>query len=81
MPHYYFHLRDGRHDLLDTEGVDCPHRKAAAAKALQQARCILSHDMIDGALDLSQRIDVENRKGKVVFSQSFGDAFSIGPAR
>lgn len=77
MPHYFFHLRDGRNDLLDLEGSDCRNRSAAVDRALHHAREILSHDIIADFMDLDQRIDVVNAKGKVVYTQRFADAVAF----
>lgn len=77
MPRYYFHLRDGEDVLLDPKGMELPDSLAIEAQALYEARSILSHDVMNGRIKLSQRIDVENEDGNIVHSIPFVDAVEV----
>ena len=77
MPKYFFHLRDGTDVLLDPDGRELLHDAAAATEALEEARSLMSHEVLTGALHLDQRIDVEDDQGRVVHRQLFRDAVRI----
>jgi hypothetical protein len=47
------------------------------AVTLEEARAIISHDVVLGRIDLDQQIDVEDPSGKVVHSLCFADAVEI----
>jgi len=77
MPLYFFHLRDGEDVLLDPDGRDLSDDAAAAESALGEARSLLSHELLTGVIHLDQRIDVEDRGGRVVHTLFFADAIRI----
>ena len=77
MTIYYFHLRDGDDVLLDPEGIELPNNDAIVARALSEARHLMSEDVLTGVLDLAQRIDVEDEDGQVVHRLWLGDALAI----
>jgi len=77
MARYFFHLRDHTDQILDPEGLELPDIEAARAAALVAARDTLSHDILNGEIDLRYRIDVEDALGAVVYSIPLGDAFTI----
>jgi hypothetical protein len=54
---------------------------AVIAATLNEARSILSHDVVLGRIDLDQHIDVEDPSGRTVHSLSFADAVEIVPFR
>lgn len=74
---YFFHLRDGEDVLIDGEGRQLPGIEAAIAAALYEARSILSVDALDGAIDLSQRIEVVDEAGATVHTLVFSDALKL----
>jgi hypothetical protein len=77
MPRFYLHLRDGIDELIDPEGAELIDVQAAAARALKEARCILSDEVKTGRVKLAQRIDVEDQGGSLVYSLPFTDALEI----
>ena len=77
MPLYYFHLKDGVDTLIDAEGVELDGVEAARTSALLQARDIISHDAIQGTINLAQRIDVFDHADTLVCSLKFEDAVEI----
>jgi hypothetical protein len=77
MPQYFFHLRDGHDVLLDSEGMSLAGLEAATAQALKEARSLISHDALEGRINLCQRIDVEAPPGTVVHRLEFVDAVEL----
>jgi hypothetical protein len=77
MSKFYFHLRDRSEELLDLEGIDCPNANAIAVNALIAARDLIAGEANEGAIDMTQRIDVEDTSHKIVHSLEFEDAVSI----
>jgi len=77
MPQFFFHLRDGHDVLLDGEGIELAGLEAAAAQALKEARSLISHDALEGRINLRQRIEVEAPAGTVVHRLEFVDAVEI----
>ena len=74
---YFFHLRNGEDVLLDGEGRQLPGLLAVAAAALYEARSILSADVLDGTIDLEQRIEVVDEAGATVHTLQFREALTI----
>jgi hypothetical protein len=74
VPIYFFHVRGGRADAEDEEGIAHPDEAAARTFALAGARSLIAGDVVEGILDLSGRIDVEDEAGKLVFSLPFEKA-------
>jgi hypothetical protein len=80
MPLYFMHLRDGKDEVLDPEGVEMPS-EAVAGVALLAARDCMAGDVKQGKLDLHYRIDVHDEDGNIVHTLSFADAIEIVPGR
>ena len=76
MPHYRFHVINDI-DAPDEEGADLDSLAMAHLKAIDSARDLASHSVRQGRLDLSHRIDVENDKGDVLVSVTFGEAVKV----
>jgi hypothetical protein len=76
MPHYRLHLIEAAGTTLDTEGL---YRAAedVPATALAAARDCLAGEVRAGLVDLRSRIDVQDERGLIVFTQSFADALEI----
>jgi hypothetical protein len=77
MSLYFFHLRDGTDTLIDEEGAELPNAEEARESALLQARSIISHDALQGRINLNQRIDVLDETGALICSLSFADAVKV----
>jgi len=78
---YYFHLLDGADILLDPEGLDLEGIKAVERIALKEARTLISHEALSGAIDMDQRIEVRDPSGAVVHLLEFADAVSVSKGR
>jgi hypothetical protein len=77
MAHYYFHLVNGGDSLIDPEGRDMTDASMIPAAALRDARNILSHDMLDGEINLGCAIEVRDDTGGLIYDLSFHDAVTI----
>lgn len=76
MPHYFFHLYNDV-TTRDEEGAVFPDLIAARANAIHEIRSIATENVLDGAINLSHRIEIEDENGRVLTSVSFGDAVAI----
>lgn len=76
MPRYFFHVYD---DVIapDEEGVELPNEAAARLRALIGARDLIAAQVRHGYFVRSHWIDVMDRDGEVLFTQTFGDAVDI----
>jgi hypothetical protein len=74
---YFFHLFTDDATVLDEEGGECADALAVAGRALLCARDLLAADVLNGVLDLNQRIDVVDHEGSTVHSLSFKDAVAV----
>lgn len=77
MARYFFHLCDPAETLRDPEGVDVADRDALPAYVLRQARSILSHEVLEGAINLEQWIEVADEGNGIVHRLHFADALTI----
>jgi hypothetical protein len=77
MTQYFFHLHNGHDILLDAEGIELSDIEAVTAQALKEARSLISHDALDGRINLKQHIEVEAPVGTVVHRLKFTDAVKI----
>lgn len=71
---YFFHLLDGADILLDPEGRQLAGLEVVKAIALREARMLISHEALNGAIDFNQRIEVRDGAGKVLHRLEFTDA-------
>lgn len=81
MSLYFLHLRDGADLVLDPDGRELEGISAIATVALSEARAIIAADVLDGAINLDQRIEVENMGGEVIHRLEFEDAVDITPRK
>lgn len=77
MSLFFFHLRDGTDTLIDEEGAELPNAEEARESALLHARSIISHDALQGRINLDQRIDVLDEAGALICSLRFADAVKL----
>ena len=76
MPRYYFHLYD---DIVveDEDGLELPDADAGYLTALRNIRSMLAEQVMDGRLNLSHRIEIEDAEGRAVKTVAFRDAVTI----
>ncbi|MBS0363475.1 MAG: hypothetical protein JSR98_19035 [Proteobacteria bacterium] len=77
MAKYFFHLRDGSGRLLDPEGKMIGDPGQIAEIALKEARFLMSQDVLQGQIDLNQRLEVEDEAHTVVCVVQFRDAVRL----
>ena len=77
MTRYFLHLRDGVDQLLDEEGSDYPDTAALKKAVLHAARDTMSHEVLDGHLNLRPHIDAEDGAGAIVHRLDFTDAITL----
>jgi hypothetical protein len=78
MGRYFFHLFNDI-DAPDLEGRDLPNDAAAHAVAIAEAREMIAESVRKGILNLSHRIDVEDRFRQLVVTVRYGDAIELIP--
>lgn len=66
MPHFYFHIFDGR-DRLDQDGVDLPDVAAARLEAVRLSGLALSEDASRLVRRERWTLDVTDWHGRVVY--------------
>jgi hypothetical protein len=76
MSRYFFHHYDGS-ICVDDEGTELASLDAARAFALRAIRDTAGHQLFDGTLHLTQRIEIAERSGEVVGIVRFSDAVTI----
>lgn len=76
MPRFHFHLVE-QERLPDEEGKELPSLAAAREEALENARAMVCHNIHQGWLNLDHRIEVTDEEGRLLFSLTFRDAFTI----
>ena len=76
MARYFFHLFNNV-DAPDLEGRELPDDAAARDAAVADARGLAAIDVGQGRLNLSHRIDVEDRFRQLVCTVRYGDAIEV----
>lgn len=74
MPIYFFHLRGGRVEADDDEGIVLSGIVAARAEAVRSARSILAAEILEGRLPLGERVVVVDEAGREVLDLPFAVA-------
>lgn len=77
MPTYYFHVHHGPDTLLDPEGQNLSGLARVELAAMREVRALLSHEVLQGHIDLSQRLEIEDVAGNVVYSLTFAEAVEV----
>lgn len=81
MSQYYFHLRDHDGGLLDPQGLSIDDPQEIGAIALREVRALIAQDVLQGRINLDQRLEVEDSGGNVVHCLHFSDAVQISEGR
>ena len=78
MPRYFLHQRGGALESDDDEGQELGDLESARAVAVAGIRDILA-GMVreEGRLSLRERIDVEDRSGRLLLSVGFAEAVRL----
>lgn len=78
MPRYHFHIYNDE-VTMDLEGQELPDEEAAREQATRAARELICHDVRNGHITLSHRIEVEDDKGEPVLMLPWREAFQLRP--
>ena len=71
MPLYFFHVRGGHAPAEADEGWQFDDESAALQSAKSAARSLIASDVLEGILDLSARIEVEDSFGNPIVTVPF----------
>jgi hypothetical protein len=77
MPLYFFHVRGGHWPAEADEGWALDGKSEAVESATTAARSLIASDILDGILDLSARIDVEDSEGRPVVTVPFASVVMV----
>jgi hypothetical protein len=77
LARYFFKLRNSVGDVPDHEGREFPDDAAARMHAIGTARALMSEDIKEGRLLLTDLIEVSDERGGVVVQLKFSDAVEI----
>lgn len=71
MPLYFFHLRGGANPVDDEDGWSHADDEAARTAAVTAARGLIAGEVLEGLLDLTSRIEVEDEEHHPLFTVPF----------
>lgn len=71
MPLFFFHVRGGHAPAEAQEAWEFDNASAALECAAAAARSLIASDVLEGVLDLSARIEVEDDNRKPVLTVPF----------
>jgi hypothetical protein len=71
MPLFYFHVRGGHAPAEAQEALELEDDSAALQSAAAAARSLIASDVLEGVLDLSARIEVEDGDRNPVLTVPF----------
>lgn len=74
MPLFFFHVRGGHAPAEAEEAYEFEDDAAAVQSAAEAARSLLASDVLDGVLDLSARIEIEDADRNPVLTVPFATA-------
>jgi hypothetical protein len=77
MPRFRFHIRSKEELIEDEEGANLVDLAAAIDEAVKGARSLIGDDVLNGFLDLDQRIEIVDENGERVATVKFADAIEI----
>ena len=76
MPRYFFHLFNDE-ITVDEEGSEHATLEAARSYAIQNARALAAHSVLNGHLVLDHRIEISDEQGARQSTVTFREAFMI----
>jgi hypothetical protein len=77
MPLYFFHVRGGHWPAEAEEGWALDDKSSAVESATTAARSLIASDILDGILDLSARIEVEDSEGRPIVTVPFASVVMV----
>jgi carotenoid cleavage dioxygenase-like enzyme len=76
MPRFFFHLTDGV-TVCDEQGLVFDSIEDARVEAIRTAREIMSHEVREGALPITDRIIIADEQGNSVMAIPFSQAVKV----
>jgi hypothetical protein len=80
MPVFHLHIVTPSELIHDVEGFTLPDLDAARREAIRGARALLSAEVLDGELDLRQRIRIHDDAGRHLSTVRFEDVVRVTSA-
>ena len=77
MACYFFHLCDGGDQLIDPDGREIVDPSRIPGLAMKEARSCISHDALDGRIEMGQWIEVRDEDDRLIYFLRFRDAVAI----
>jgi hypothetical protein len=76
MARFFFNLH-GAEELPDAEGVELPNLAAVRRRAIDEARALLSADVLTGEIRIDRHFAVTDEGGSIVLILMFADALTV----
>ena len=77
MPRFCIHVIDQTGTAIDEEGIVLLNEGEAREEAIQGIRSFLSHDVLEGVMDLRGRAEVFDDKGNLIYVVRFDNAVEV----
>jgi hypothetical protein len=77
MPRYFFHVRGTSGYLEDPEGRLLPNLDAARGTALREVRQLVGSEAKNGAIDLTDTLEIADEHGTMLAALTFRSAFDL----
>jgi hypothetical protein len=77
MPCYYLNLHNGHGPIIDEDGADFADLASARQRAVEGIRSLLSHEVLEGRIDLRGHLDIVDETGVTVAIIAFADTIEI----
>jgi hypothetical protein len=81
MPRYHLNLHNGHGPIIDEDGADFVDLASARQRAVQGIRSLLSHEVLEGRIDLRGHLDIVDETGVTVAAIAFADTIKIVQSR
>lgn len=77
MARYFFNVHDRLGHLRDREGSELPNLAAVRARAIHDARSLMSADICEGLINVADYVEVTDAAGAVVLTLPYSEAVTI----
>lgn len=77
MSRYFLNLTNAHGPLKDEEGIEAPDLERARIVATDNVRGALSHEVLEGKLDLRGHIDIVDTEDQILATIPFNEAVQV----
>jgi hypothetical protein len=77
MPRFHIHVINETGEAYDEDGLELPNAEAARSEAVQGIRSILSHEVLEGLLNLRGRAEIFDAEGHLIYVIPFEHAVEV----